>query len=134
MEYSGVCPDEEVGDLNLTYCMLDVKYDACEDYFYYCDISLTYEGMDYEGTCEEIMEWFELEDYDWSDANSTDDYECGVFDDAGQCPDFIMDQVDFDYCEYVAQYDTCADEEIYCYVNASIGGVVAEGTCDELME
>jgi hypothetical protein len=50
------------------------------------------------------------------------------------CPDFIMEQLDFDYCGYGSVYDTCMDYEVSCYVMASVGGVEVEGTCDEIAE
>jgi hypothetical protein len=62
-----------------------------------------------------------------------DEEEC-IVEDSGNCPDFIMEQLDFDYCAYAAVYDQCADEEISCEVAASVYGQEFSGSCEQMAE
>jgi hypothetical protein len=134
--------------IGATYCWYDAVYDTCLQEEISCNATVTIDGQDYQGTCDELQEQFGLTD---DEDDEDDEEECGVVTfPTYDCLDDLHEvgglYTYFESCVIEVTLDTCT-EDITCYAEADgqltglesgpcsdFEDVFPEGALDSLVE
>jgi len=118
----------------LESCNYSEWWDSCTGESDSCYAYITFDGEDFEGTCDELEEMFgEYMNDDYTDYN----WDCEVeweYMEGQDCMEMFYEVEGLESCTYSAYYDHCTGETDMdgCMATIVIDGVSHDGECSEL--